>query len=194
MRKLLGALIAALTLSYPFLWYFGQQHGYLRLLSILMLLVCAARGWFAQIMFWRLVAWTGALFFALIAALDTPLLMMAYPLLVNTAMLVIFAASLCHPPSVIERLARIKEADLPAAAVRYTRRITQMWCAFFVCNGLMIIVLMWLNRPSWWTLYTGVIAYILMGILFIGEWLFRPFWQQHCNQHTATSSEHKQEQ
>jgi uncharacterized membrane protein len=26
---------------------------------------------------------------------------------------------------------------------------------------------------SWWTLYNGLIAYFIMGILFAGEWLLR---------------------
>ncbi len=26
---------------------------------------------------------------------------------------------------------------------------------------------------AWWTLYTGLIAYLLMGLLFAGEWLVR---------------------
>ena len=56
-------------------------------------------------------------------------------MLVNASLLVLFAASLLHPPSLIERLARLQQPDLPAAAVAYTRRVTQVWCGFFVLNG-----------------------------------------------------------
>jgi uncharacterized membrane protein len=35
-------------------------------------------------------------------------------------------------------------------------------------------VLAW-SAPLWiWTLYTGVVAYLLMGLLFAAEWLLRP--------------------
>ncbi|ABK46582.1 conserved hypothetical protein [Shewanella sp. ANA-3] len=27
-----------------------------------------------------------------------------------------------------------------------------------------------------WTLYNGLIAYVLMGLLLGGEWLYRSFW------------------
>jgi len=32
---------------------------------------------------------------------------------------------------------------------------------------------------SWWTLYTGLIAYGLMGLLFAGEWLVRQRVRRH---------------
>ena len=58
-------------------------------------------------------------------------------------------------------------------AVRYTRRVTQLWCLFFIANALIISLLALYAPLAWWTLYTGLIAYLLMGLLFAGEWLVR---------------------
>ena len=58
-----------------------------------------------------------------------------YPVLVNAILLAVFAASLWRPPTVIERIARLREPDLPPAAVVYTRRVTIVWSVFFALNG-----------------------------------------------------------
>src|SRR5215831_7157009 len=47
-----------------------------------------------------------------------------YPVLMNVVLLGVFAASLRRGPSVVERLARMREPDLPPRAVAYTRRVT----------------------------------------------------------------------
>ena len=50
-------------------------------------------------------------------------------------MLAVFAVSLRFPPSAVERIARLSDPDLPPQGVAYTRRVTQVWCGFFVFNG-----------------------------------------------------------
>lgn len=103
-----------------------------------------------------------------------------YPVLISCAMLATFGYSLVAPPSIVERLARLREPDLPAAAVRYTRRVTQVWCVFFVINGAIALgTALWASEAIW-SLYTGVISYLLMGLLFGVEFLFRArFKRQH---------------
>jgi len=109
----------------------------------------------------------------LTAATNSEQLLRLYPVAVNLGMLLLFGLSLRHPPSMIERFARLGQADLPPTAVRYTRRVTQVWCAFFVCNGLLATyTAVWTSRDIW-ALYNGLIAYLLMGTLFAGEWLLR---------------------
>ncbi len=56
---------------------------------------------------------------------------------------------------------------------RYTRRVTQVWCGFFVLNGgLALCTALWASDAGW-ALYNGLVAYVLMGLLFAGEWLVR---------------------
>ncbi len=96
-----------------------------------------------------------------------------YPVLVSGVMLGIFGYSLVSPPSLIERIARLTEPDLPPAGVEYTRRVTQVWCVFFVFNGAIALATALWASPAIWSLYNGVISYLLMGLLFGGEYLVR---------------------
>ena len=57
--------------------------------------------------------------------------------------------------------------------MRYTRQVTWVWVGYFIVNaGIASALALWAPL-SWWTLYTGLIAYLLMGLLFAGEWLIR---------------------
>jgi uncharacterized membrane protein len=73
----------------------------------------------------------------------------------------------------VERIARFREPALPQEAVKYTRRVTQVWCLFFLGNGLIALwTAIWQSARAWFW-YNGVIAYLLIGALFAGEWLIR---------------------
>ena len=96
-----------------------------------------------------------------------------YPVAVNALMLAVFGGSLFTKQTVIERLARLQHPDLPPEGVRHTRRVTQIWCAFFVFNGVTAAILAGLQYYDWWAAYTGIVSYVLMGILFAGEWIYR---------------------
>ena len=74
---------------------------------------------------------------------------------------------------VAERLARLSEPDLPDKAIRYTRQVTIAWSVFFLCNGVLAAALTLWAPLAWWTLYNGLISYLLMGLLFAVEWLVR---------------------
>lgn len=79
----------------------------------------------------------------------------------------------------IERLARLQQPDLPAKGVLYTRRVTQVWCGFFIINGsIAFITAVWASFELW-SLYNGLIAYLLMALLFAGEYLIRIRTQTH---------------
>jgi len=99
--------------------------------------------------------------------------MRAYPVAVNLIMLTLFADSLFRGMPIIERLARLREADLPSEAVAYTRRVTWAWCGFFVVNGAISAWTALYADLATWTLYNGFISYCAMGLMFAGEWLCR---------------------
>ena len=91
----------------------------------------------------------------------------------NALMLAVFGGSLFAKQTVIERLARLQHPDLPPEGVCHTRRVTQIWCAFFIFNGATAAILAGLQYYDWWAAYTGIVSYVLMGILFAGEWIYR---------------------
>jgi uncharacterized membrane protein len=82
----------------------------------------------------------------------------------------------------VERLARLQQPDLPPQGVRYTRRVTQVWCGFFIINGSIALITALWSSFAWWSLYNGLIAYVLMGLLFAGEYLIRRRTQKRDGQ------------
>lgn len=167
-------LAVVLTLLYPLAIWFGHGRVEPRWLALLLLLAAATR--LPSLTVSRAARWSagGALLLAAGAIWANALLpLKLYPVLVNGALLAAFGYSLVSPPSMIERFARMSEPDLPPAAIAYTRRVTQVWCAFFVVNGAIALgTALWASEAVW-SLYTGVISYCLMGILFGGEYLVR---------------------
>jgi uncharacterized membrane protein len=100
-------------------------------------------------------------------------LLLFVPVLVNGALLVAFARTLLHGPPLVETFARLQDGDLTEAQVRYCRTVTGIWSAFFAANAAACFALarsgdMWL-----WTLYTGLVSYLLVGALFAGEFVVR---------------------
>lgn len=99
--------------------------------------------------------------------------MRAYPVAISLIMLTLFAGSLIHGMPMVERLARLREPDLPPQGVAYTRRVTQAWCLFLVVNGSISAWTALYANLATWTLYNGFISYCAMGLMFAGEWLCR---------------------
>lgn len=167
------AVLALLTAAYPLLVYLGLGHFEPRVMAALLAALAIARALGSRDRFW----WWAAAAAMVLAALswlgNNALPLKLYPVLVNSLLLLVFGASLLHPPSAIERLARLREPNLDAQGVRYTARVTQVWCLFFVLNGSVALATCLWGSDAQWALYNGLIAYVLMGLLMGGEWLVR---------------------
>ena len=100
-----------------------------------------------------------------------------YPVLISLSLLAVFAFSLKSPPSVAERFARLRHRDLPPLAIAYCRKVTVVWCCFFVVNMAIAIYTVFLSEKAW-MLYNGLISYILIGIIAIGEFGFRQYYMK----------------
>ncbi|QQX79884.1 hypothetical protein JK628_20665 [Shewanella sp. KX20019] len=99
-----------------------------------------------------------------------------YPVVINLTMLGLFSYSLVRGPSMIEQLARLKEPELPNEAVAYLNKVTLLWCGLFIFNGSIALYTALYTSLETWTLYNGLIAYLLIGLLLAGEWLYRTLW------------------
>jgi uncharacterized membrane protein len=106
------------------------------------------------------------------AVVDDRRFVLALPVLTNAVLLAYFAASLRTTP-IAERFARAKEDDLSAAQIGYCRGLTIVWCVFFVVNGAITAILALLAPLAWWTLYSSLLAYLLVGLLASGEYVVR---------------------
>jgi len=119
--------------------------------------VCAGGILLAAVSYWR----------------GNPVAVLYYPALVNAALLAVFAASLLRPPSIVERIARLRDPELPPAAVVYTRRVTLAWTVFFTLNGAAAFYTARFTPLETWALYNGLIAYLLIGAVFAVELAIR---------------------
>jgi uncharacterized membrane protein len=161
------------TLLYPLVIWLGQGQLEPRHMAALLVLAALLRAFTLQdrsARWWVLGAGSLALV-AVVGNVVTPLKL--YPVLVSLIFLGVFGYSLVVPPSVAERIARITDPALSTRAVRYTRRVTQVWCGFFVINGAIAGATALFASERVWFLYTGVVSYVLMGALFCGEYLWR---------------------
>ena len=100
-------------------------------------------------------------------------LLLMVPALMNGVLLVSFGRTLVYPPTVIERIAGTMTKDLSRNEVLYCKNVTMVWCLFFTLNGSMALLLAFFSSLEVWTLYNGVIAYVLMGLLFLVEFIYR---------------------
>lgn len=175
----MSQIAALLMLGWPFLIWFGLTHNSLHWLLPLMALLLLLRlrqardtaGPMRVVL--QGVALAGITLCVASTLLKTYQLLLFYPVAVNLVMLSVFAGSLFTRMPLVERLARLREPDLPERAVRYTRRVTQVWCAFFIVNGTIALITALHGDMRLWTAWNGMIAYLLMGTLMAGEWLVR---------------------
>ena len=167
-------LAVLITVLYPLAIWLGQGRVEPRWLALLLLLAALARLPAMKVSRAARAMAGGALLLASGAVLaNASLPLKLYPVLVNAGLLVAFASSLAGGQSMVERFARMREPELPPAAIAYTRKVTMVWCGFFVVNGSIALGTALWATPAVWSLYNGVIAYVLMGLLFAGEFLVR---------------------
>ncbi|HCR31911.1 MAG TPA: hypothetical protein DIV57_00865 [Stenotrophomonas sp.] len=165
--------VGVVSLAYPVLVYLAMGRFEPRWLSLLLFGLALLRALGSRQPLWWCAAAGAGLLAGLATVLNQALPLKLYPALVNAVMLAVFATSLRFGPPLVERLARLQEPDLPAFGVAYTRRVTQVWCGFFVLNGGLALYTALYASDRAWMVYNGVIAYIMMGTLFAAEWVVR---------------------
>ncbi len=75
--------------------------------------------------------------------------------------------------ALITRIARVSEPGLPAHLVRYTRRLTAVWCAWFVVAASLGLT----AAPS--APWRGLLVWMGTAMLFLGEHWLRPYLFPH---------------
>ncbi len=180
-RAALRILIVLLGLGYPLLVYLGLRFFEPRMVALflgLTLLLRLAMGprshqvlSLGKTMSFPLAMM--ALAYALTFVFNSGLFFLFVPALFSAALLLSFGRSLLVPPSLVETFARAMRPDFSEEHVAYCRRVTMLWTAFFLLNGSLSLLLALNGSLEAWTLYNGLIAYVLMGMVFAGEFLYR---------------------
>ncbi len=164
---------AALTLGYPLAIWLLSGRLEPRWLALSLVLLGALRLAAARQRAWLGLALVAFALAAVTGALNVGWPLRWYPVLVNASLLALFGVTLVRPPSMAERLARLKEPALPPHAVAYTRKVTFAWCGFFAVNGMVAAATAVLGDDRLWALYNGGVAYLLMGLFAGAEYLVR---------------------
>jgi len=165
-----------LGVGYPFAVYFMQgsisSHGFILVaLSLLALRAFTARSDLARI--WRMPLLVTAAILIATTFLNADIAEKTYPALMSLAAALTFGCTLFYPPSLIERFARLRRRDLPPAGVSYCRKVTIIWTGWLVINAAISIGLALWGSLALWTLWTGLLSYLAMGLLFASEYAFR---------------------
>ncbi|GHU65361.1 hypothetical protein FACS189447_04150 [Spirochaetia bacterium] len=187
MRRFLLVLFSAAALAYPvlvfcFLVIFKIP---LRLLSLFV--IFAALGYFLLNSSQKkkkkpvpLFLSTGLLLLLGLLCLitDAAVVLKFYPVLISGGLLFFFAGTLFFPPVMIFRFAVLQDKSIKGSLAEsriaaYCRKVTIVWCCFFILNGGIALFTVFSSSDVLWSIYNGGISYILMGLLFAGEFVIR---------------------
>jgi uncharacterized membrane protein len=167
-----GALAVLLLLAYPVLTHAAVTTG------------LAYLAWTAWLCIAALVLLSfpspwGLAGFALLAAAplvaDTDALLKFPPVIIDLALAVWFGRTLApgEEPMISWFARLVRGTELPADLARYTRISTAVWTAFFVSMAVVAAALAVWATPHTWSLFANGIDYLLVGVLFVGEYVFR---------------------
>lgn len=186
MGSFAAVLLGTVLVAYPLFVWIGLSQGSPRHVAAILLLVVAPIA-FIRMRRSQRAAMRGLAAVPLVtvsclvlsAALDAEGFMLAVPVLINAIFLAVFGWSLrSGAMPMVERFARLQQDDLPPEKQAWCRTWTVIWSVFFVANGSTALVLALLvvadaAPRAWWATYNGLIAYVLMGIMFASEWTMR---------------------
>jgi uncharacterized membrane protein len=183
------AVTLATNLAYPFLVYGALRYlppmvlalAFAAFLALRLALAALNRsGPIRAAEIWLVMAAGGG---ALIWALVSPVAgLKAYPIFVNMSFAAVFAYSLFFPPTVVERIARLRQVECTPYVLMYFRRVTAAWLGFFLLNGTVSALTALSGNLELWTLYNGLISYLMIGSMFAGELIIRRRVRARLNQ------------
>lgn len=117
------------------------------------------------------------LYAATSALLGSTQMLLYYPVLVNALLLVLFAGSLRTKEPLLNRVVRARGTPVGEHTARYLTRLTAIWAVFFLVNGLIAV---WTTTTSIeiWTIYNGIISYLIVAALAASEWIYRGHYKK----------------
>ena len=178
MGRLFKYAAACLIAIYPLIVLFGLQRFSLHYIGFFLIAVALLRLFFlrgedGQQLLNLLLSVTLILVVAYVLFSGQADWFRFYPVAVNSVMLLVFGYSLWRGMPMVERLARVTDPGLPEQAVPYVRKVTIMWCLFFLLNGLAALYTALWSSFEVWAWYNGALAYGLMALMFGAEWVVR---------------------
>ncbi len=175
-KSILFAVIAVITVAYPFVVYFSlNRFGVAPLalvLFLIMLVRVIVRGEFKQPEQYAQLILVGGL--CVVAAwFNSEALLRYYPVMMNLAFAGFFAISLSTDRPLIERFASMAVKEIPEEGRSYMRTLTKIWALILLVNaGIAFYTACCLSLKAW-TLYNGLLAYLFLGGFMLLEYAYR---------------------
>lgn len=179
-RSELWVVVAtAAGIAYPLMVYWGIGHlspGVFVVLGIGLLALRFARSrQGVDAGRWAVAFGLAAVSLAVSFVISPEYAMKVYPVAVSLAVAGVFGWSLVFPPTVVERLARLGGGEFPPDGVVYTRNVTLLWVCILVANAMVSTATGIWGSLETWTLWNGLVSYLVMGAVFLGEFGYRKF-------------------
>lgn len=179
-----AAFIALLGL-YPVVVYFGIRFLPATFFAVLLAVVVLLRGTVARpeerttLLPVILLLFAYAVAAAIVGRTQA---LLYYPVLVNVLLCVSFTLSLRAGKPILLRVVRSRGIAVNEHAQRYLTGLTRVWAVFFAMNALAAL---WTTTATLktWTLYNGLVSYVLVGTLMLCEWLYRIHYKRKHHAH-----------
>ena len=166
-----GLLVTLLFLFYPLIVYLllVNDQPWMGSTLVLGILIWKIRNRPDRLWWWAGIA---LLSFLIIQVSGPDVISKLSPILIHSGLLYLFWNSLKTTP-LIEQFARLDFPELPPEIVVYTRQLTMLWALFFALNIVACVLMALWGSDSLWALYNGLIVYGLIGVLLVGEYVWR---------------------
>ncbi|WP_022933107.1 AMP-binding protein [Treponema bryantii] len=110
-----------------------------------------------------------------------------YSVVINATLLVVFGSTLFLEPNIIFRFATLADKSIAGSSYEnqvklYCKKVTIVWCCFFILNGSAAALTTFADKlfglspdqaRKVWAVYNSGISYVLMGTLFLVEFIIR---------------------
>jgi len=101
-----------------------------------------------------------------------------YSVVINAVLLAVFGSTLFMKPNIIYRFAVLSDKSIEGSTFagnveEYGRKVTLVWCLFFIINGGISVFTAFHDDGKLWAIYNGGISYLMMGTIFAVEFIIR---------------------
>lgn len=179
MKRIVTILLTAVFIAYPLLIYLGLTTLSPAVLGVVLIALLALRlSVVANLSRDKLkpllpITLAGVLPATASLIFNSERALLLMPVFVNATLLLTFGWTLFRGPNMTSRFAALTEPIITDEISQYCRTVTVLWCIFFFINGLVSAYTVFFASKEYWTLYNGLISYILIGLLVGGEMLVR---------------------
>lgn len=168
-HKPLKGMLLILSVLYPFCVFLALLHGVsLRWMALFLLVLVLSAFLRSQ---QKIILCIGSVLVVFLLFFNNEIFLKLYPVCMNTLICTSFWLSLRDKPLITVFAEKMGQQMTPVVSC-YTRKATIAWGIFMALNTFISLITLFM--PMWfWTLYNGLIAYFLIGLMFGGEYLIR---------------------